>query len=117
MSRCYDIFIEIEGCDPERAEAVKAACSELWAFDADDFNESRTPAGALKLEARAEGGLGACVGERDFAMALARAVWLANAGFCGVETAMTCLEDLPREDYAFDDNDYADFVAETARIP
>ena len=99
MSRYYSMHVTITGAAPERIEAVKEAAKAEWEFD--DWHESDGVLTACR-EDRLCGG----ETEEQFARRLAKAIWAANAGSCQVELAATYLEELPYEEYSFDEEDY-----------
>ena len=55
-----------------------------------------------------------CGGETDqqFAERLTRAIWIANGGSCEIEVNATYLEDLPHEDFSFDESDYEQIMGQ-----
>ena len=104
MSRYYSMHVTITGAAPERIEVVKEAARTEWEFD--DWHEC----GGVLTTCREDR---LCGGEteEEFARRLAKAIWAANAGFCQVEVAATYLEDLPYEEYNFDEDDYRQLLA------
>jgi len=104
MSRYYNMFGMIIGADPDRFGEIKAAASAEWGFeDWDEHNGTLTASADDKL----------CGGEseEEFAERLAKAIWTANGGPCEVEVSATYLEELPHEEYSFDESDYEEFIA------
>ena len=57
-----------------------------------------------------ESSLGGGTSEEEFAESLAHAIWKANAGFCSIRVIATYLEDLPYEDYDFEEDEYVEFI-------
>ena len=111
MSRYFSMFVRITGVAAGRVDAVKEAAEVEWPFE----DWSLGVEGALT--AAAEDSL--CGGETDeeFALRLARAVWVANGAFCAVEVSATYLENLPYETYCFDQGDYHRLTATPKHKP
>ena len=99
MSRSYQMFVRIRGFHAEHIDAIKGAAEHQWSFD--DWFESDD-----QLTASADDSLCAGATEEAFAEELAREIWAANQGFCTVDVTATYLEDLPSEDYSFDEDDF-----------
>ena len=47
-----------------------------------------------------------CIGDDDYASSLAACIWKANQGFCEIEVTMIYLDDQPREEYVFDQDEF-----------
>ena len=99
MSRSYQMFVRIRDFHTEHIDAIKGSAEHQWPFD--DWSESDD-----QLTASADGNLCSGATEDEFAEELAREIWAANQGFCTVEVSATYLEDLPSEDYSFDEDDF-----------
>ena len=99
MSRAYSIFVRITNAAPRRIETTKEAAETVWPFDDWHLHEG-------VLSACGDGNLCGGETEAEFALRLAREIWAANAGFCLVEVAATCLEYLPCDTYSLDEDDY-----------
>jgi hypothetical protein len=99
MSRYYSMSVAITDARPDRFDEIRAAASAEWAFD--DWQEFDGV-----LTASADDRLCSGETEPEFAERLARAVWAANGGACGVDVTATYLEELPSESYSLDESDY-----------
>ncbi len=107
MSRLYEMHVEISGFNPEKRDAIHRAAEKEWPFEDWDMF-SRKDAGACD-SACTEGSL--CGGESDeeFAKRLTAAIWQANEAYCQVTVQAIYLEDLPHEDYCFEQADYQEW--------
>ncbi len=99
MSRYYNMSVTVTGARPDRVEGIRASASAEWAFD--DWQEHDGV-----LTASADDRLCGGETEPEFAERLAKAVWAANGGACGVDVTATYLEELPSESYSLDESDY-----------
>ena len=99
MSRSYQMFVRISGFHAEHATAIKEAAEHQWPFG--NWFESDD-----QLTASADDSLCSGATEEAFAEELAREIWAANCGFCSVDVTATYLENLPCEDYSFDEEDF-----------
>jgi S-adenosylhomocysteine hydrolase len=99
MSRFYEMFVRVES--PRNIEAIKDACDGFWEFPPEDWNSHGEVWHVL-----AQGNLVAGVTEEQFCKELAERIWEANGGYCKVEVQATYLEDLPKETYTFDEEDF-----------
>jgi hypothetical protein len=99
MSR-YGIEVTIRNADPTRPRQIEEAASREWPFK----DWTATPEG--RIWSTAEGRLRDSETEEAFVNRLARAIWTANRGYCNVEIAATCLEDVPCRAYLFGRIDY-----------
>ena len=106
MSRAYDMYVQVTGFQPERLDALKAAATDIWNFEW--FTDSPT-----LLDGFGESQL--CGGETEdqFAERLAKAIWSANGAFCPVQVTATYMENLPHEDYEFDEEDFQRLQTQT----
>ncbi|MGO9109637.1 MAG: hypothetical protein ACLP9L_10415 [Thermoguttaceae bacterium] len=107
MSTLYDMRVEISEYDEGREKALKAAAEKQWPFE--NWSEE-----AEELEAFAQGSLSGGEGEEEFADRLVRAIWQANGGYCPITVTATCLEDLPCEEFEFDEEAYSRLMGRRA---
>jgi hypothetical protein len=110
MSRSYEVTVGIERHDVERKDDIVQACCDNWDFEPQEFDDLGFPGDNPKLTATAEGQLCGGEAETEFADRLTTAIWKANRGYCYVEVRATCLEDLPFEDYCYDEDRYDDLM-------
>jgi hypothetical protein len=108
MSRFYNMRVEISGHDASKTEAIKDAATGEWEFD--DWNEYEG-----KLSANAHSYLCGGETEKQFAERVSVAVWKVNGKFCDVAIHATCLEYLPCETYALDEDDFDRLKAESEK--
>jgi hypothetical protein len=99
MSRYYEMSVEIRGYNNSYKTNIVSAAEEEWNFDNWYEHENY-------LNASGQSNLCGGEGEDEFATRLAKAIWKANGGFCNVEIIATYLEDLPYENYTFDEDEY-----------
>jgi len=87
VSRCYRMTIRIKGWNKERTDRVKDAAKKEW-----NFENSYEEPDLLTLERE-----GNVCGETEgqFADRLAKAIWTANGGYCGVEVEAVYFEEEP----------------------
>jgi len=104
MSRAYEMHVDIEGYEPERAEAVKNAANNEWPFDG--WYEEEVSEHEHCLSAYGQCQLGGGETEDEFAQRLAIAIWKANQRSCCVIVQATFMEELPYESYILDEEDY-----------
>lgn len=89
MSRYYEMYVEVEKCDPEKADDITRAVGE----EIEVGNWDEDPPELLA-------GRGRCYlhiheTEEDFVDKISRIIWKNNGGFCPVRVTATCVEDLP----------------------
>jgi hypothetical protein len=89
--------LDILNHNPEKEEAIKAAAENLW-----NFTNWRENVNGLDCSAEDE----LAGSESEFAERLTIAIWEANEGYCEVSITATCLEDLPCEEYVFQEDKY-----------
>ena len=99
MSRSYNMLVRVHDVAPEKVDRVKKAANDEWDFD--DWHEAENI-----LSAYADDYLSGGKTEEEFAEQLAKAIWVANGGYCEVEVVATYLENLPCETYSFYENDF-----------
>ena len=99
MSRSYNMFVSIRDYNRERLDAIKDAGYEEW-------NLQNWEEGGGLLTADENGSLAGGETEEEFADRLVKAIWQATGGFCPIEVRATYLEELPHEDYCFDEESY-----------
>ncbi|MEA3350563.1 MAG: hypothetical protein U9Q82_08085 [Chloroflexota bacterium] len=104
MSRSYEMQVEITGLDPSRKGTVKEATESEWPFEG-WFRDTNT------LIASGTDNLWAGESEKEFATRLTCAIWKANGKFCSVKVRATYLEELPYEEYGFDESKYTEFLS------
>lgn len=100
MSRSYNMLVRVHDVAPEKVDRVKKAANDEWDFD--DWHEAENI-----LSAYADDYLSGGKTEEEFAEQLAKAIWVANGGYCEVEVVATYLENLPCETHTFDEDQYA----------
>jgi len=101
MSRSYFMSVEVHSPDPNRLPDIETAAQKEWPFKEWDWLET------LKLlSSFAEGSL--CGGENkaEFVNRLIKAIWKANGGYCQVLVSVTCLEDIPTDEYELTEEDF-----------
>ena len=101
MSRYYSMSVVITDFQADHAEAIRNAASMQWDFC--DWYDLEN-----RLSASGDGSLCGGEAEDEFSKRLVQAVWKANKGFCIVTVGCTYMENLPYEEYEFDD--YQNFV-------
>ena len=120
MSRSYGMYVEIDGVDPDKIEAVQEAAGDKWSeFNSNWWEDKRQSEGEnsrIVLCAHGDGYLRGGVAEDEFAAALAEAVWKANGRYCEVLVNATYLEELPYETYVLDEDDYGRFLEMSSRL-
>jgi len=99
--------VEISGYVPEQQEAIKVAANGQWPFE--DWHEGEEP---TELNACGQSSLYGGEGEEEFAERLVAAIWKANGAYCSVHVMATYLENLPFDDYCFDESDYARLIGQ-----
>lgn len=98
MSRFYRMMLEIEDFDPEKKEAIIKAAEHEWISFQGCWDE-----GQNFLTADGEGNL-SWQSDSEFAEELAGAIFQANGKPCKVTVRATYLDDLPFEEYSFDED-------------
>ena len=95
------MHVEIVGFGKSKQSAIEKAAKGEWNFEEPDLMRLD---GKLAMVLEGESNL--CGGESDeeFAKRLTLAVWTANGKPCTVNVTAIFMEDLPREDYSFDEN-------------
>jgi hypothetical protein len=112
------MYVVIHGYDPAKAGAIQEACNGEWDFG-DDWYCMKGDGGedhGEEMSATGQGNL--CAGESEdaFARRVRDAIWTANGKFCDIEVCCTYMENLPHEDYAFDEDDYSRWQEEKAKV-
>ena len=100
MSHHYKMYVEIEGWNRDREDAIVEAAGQEWPR----ILENRTIEDNVMYGA-SEANLGGGESEKEFALRLARAIWNANEAYCKVVVECFYLEDLPYQRYTFDKKD------------
>lgn len=100
MSRFYEMSVTIEDFDKAKRSEIEEAASEEWEFG--DFGSNRD-----RIFSTGQSNLCGGESEEEFAKRLATAIFKANGKPCEVHVGATCLEDLPTENYFFNENDKA----------
>ena len=93
MSSYYEMKVVIADYVPGREQAIVEAICQEWNFDEGTIDLSHP-----WIWAQSEDNLHG--DEEEFAKRLARSIWKANAGPCGVAVRAVCLEDIVS--YEFD---------------
>jgi len=104
MSRNYSMTVFVADYDTEKAAAIREAAEEEWNFD--DWREVPRHDKPPQLAGWGDDVLCGGETEDEFADRLAKAIWRANGAYCGVEVHAVFLDDLPREVYQPDHEDY-----------
>ena len=110
MSRYFEMMLGVRGANPDCVDAIKQAAEYEWPFE--DWEPLRDPNDTTNFYAEGRDNLCAALGEKEFAVRLARAVWEANGAYCDVEVRATYLGELPCETYRFDEDEYEDLVGQ-----
>jgi hypothetical protein len=105
MSRLYGMDLNISGCNITHKEAIMGAVKEEWTFDK---QWSRDDSISMYGEDYLCGGMS----DEEFAGDLCKTIWKANRGFCHVNVNATYLEDLPSEDFTFEEEEYKEMMEE-----
>jgi hypothetical protein len=95
--------VEITGYSPEKADAIRDAANEEWAFD--DWNKRDNTLTASGRESLCGGET-----EEQFTERLSLAIWRANGAYCSVTVDATYLESLPYETHCLNEADYARLI-------
>jgi hypothetical protein len=99
MSRAYDVYLQVSKFEAQRLDGMKAAAQGIWPFE--------WSCESSELLGCGESSLAGGETEEEFAARLARVIWEAHGGYCHVVVSATCLQDLPHEDYVFDEEDFS----------
>jgi len=110
MTRYYNMAVMINGIDPARSDEIARAANQEWDFG---FWDTRGDFMMGSADDHLCGG----ESEEQFAERLAKVIWRANGGPCRIEVAATYLEELPREEYTFGEEDYARLMAPQEKAP
>ena len=113
MSRYYEMTVYIKGFVPKRADAIIEAAQQEWDFDREDFD--RFAVGTTNKTLYCTGRSSLCGGEseKEFTLRLAKEIWRANGGYCGVTVKATFLEELPYEEYSPGKDEYDAWLKES----
>lgn len=107
MSRSYNMVFTVSGAKPSLLDAIYEAIQGEWNVQSPWGHSDRT-------ELRCDGDSNLCGGEseEEFADRMSVLIWQANQGFCEVEIAATCLENLPYENHTRSQAFYDKVLAE-----
>lgn len=111
MSQYYSMKVQVSGHNPQMATAIKAAATKEWPFE--DWEEKKDD--EKELVSMAADFLCAGEGDDDFAKRLTVAIWRANEAYCEVVVEATYMEELPFEEYQFDEKDYKRLIGRKRR--
>jgi len=103
--------VEITDAADGAVGAVRAAANAEWDFK--DWDGQIQDAEGRKMSASGESALCGGESEEEFAQRLAGAIWKANRAFCPVKVRATYLEEVPFEEYVFDEGDYEELFTAT----
>lgn len=118
MSRLYqmDFQVDVTSLTEEEIDKVKEEIETIWGIDEDDmnvgveqFDSDDHKKGDKILWAAGENYLGGGEGEQEFADRASRQIWEKVGCFVPVRVCATYLENLPHEDYDFDESDYKEW--------
>ncbi len=115
MSRYYQMQVKILEPVPDRIPAIQRAAELEWDFeewfDTDSLRIMPTDY-RRTISSEAYGNL--CGGETpdEFAQRLARAIWVANGGYCEVRVYAMDLDNIPTDDCSLNEDDYAEWLAQ-----
>jgi hypothetical protein len=119
MSRYYEMYVEIDGYNPNLRAEIEDAASQEWTFD--DWSALKGPLDKSdRIPTLTAGGRSNLCGgesEDEFAHRLTVAIFRANKGRCKVRVTATYLENLPCETYEFDEEiEDGEFMPKTFRV-
>ena len=108
MSRYYQMNVEVQGFNKDKENDITAILKVNWNYDSCSsyIDEELGPV----LSMTGDGYLTAGCTEEQYAEDTAKDVWEENGGYCFVVITATYLEDLPFEEYTFDDKAYEELV-------
>jgi hypothetical protein len=114
MSRLYKMSIKVlipkASASVEVAEAIGEELNDLW--DMADLNEYRDKNLDVSISGCEDGFLTGGETEEEFSRRAAEAIWAAAGCYVEVYVSSTCLEDLPSEDYVYDEDEYKPWIKE-----
>jgi len=110
MSRLYGMDLQVNGMRKKYADDVVKALQKEWEWDE---AIRRKPSICIYGEGYLCGG----ESEEEFADRVCKAIWEANHGYCYVELRAIYLEDLPSEDYIFEEEDYEEMMGYLEDLP
>jgi len=111
MSRSYNMSVNVSEFDLSRVDKIQDAANDEWSFlDWFTAKDQKTNK-VIELSASEDGNLCGGETEEEFSHRLARAIFKANGKPCKVQVSCIFLEDLPCDNYTFDEND-ADLMKE-----
>ena len=115
MSRSYGFSVNIVGADIDKADDIAETLDTL--FDVSNIEEmsniSKEDRNLFEKYGLTIYGNGCLCGgeaEEEFASRLIPAVWKANGAYCVVTVNMTCMEDLPYEEYTLGKEAYKELL-------
>ena len=107
MSRCYCMDIEIKKVETLKSGTITSIINELeniWFSEGLEIDE--TEEGKKTIWGGAEGRLCGGEGEEEFSKRVADAVWSIAKKYLPISIKATYLEELPFEEYVFNEKDY-----------
>lgn len=112
MSRAYEMNVEIYNYDISRQRDIQEALDKEWGWGSDWWARDREIDGKTwtALANYGQGQLAGGESEEEFADRIAKAAWKANGKFCNVEVRTIYMEDLPYEDYSFNEDHYKEMM-------
>lgn len=108
MSRYYCMNIEIKEAETLESSTITSIVNELkniWFSEGLEIDE--TEEGKKSIFGGAEGRLCGGEGEEEFSIRVADAVWSIAKKYLPISIKATYLENLPFEEYVFDEKDYS----------
>ena len=110
MSRAYSMTVMIENFNKPMVEEIIKAAKIEW-----DFEDWWSDPDKVSLQGGGEGALREGEREDEFADRLAKAIFIANSKFCDIDITAIYLENLPFDEYCFDEDDYLRLIGEVAK--
>ena len=109
MSRHYqmDFRIDVASLTEKEIEKVKEEIDDLWDIDCDGCNVNENG----DLYAVGEGYLIGGEMEEEFCTRAAHQLWETLGRFMPIQIYATFLEQIPSEDFVFDEDNYKEFVS------
>ena len=103
MSRLYGMDLNISNYNIIHQEALMGAVKKEWTFDKQWIRDN-------SISMYGEDYLCGGMSDEKFAQNLCKTIWKANKNFCHVNVQAIYLEDLPSEDYWFDEENYEEMM-------
>ena len=109
MSSRFRINLSISKLKKEEINKIDNLVKKMWDWeDVFSYVDKRN----RNIHASGEGSFNSCLTDEEFARELAESVWKKIKRFVPVNVTATCLENLPYEEYDFDEDRYEDWKNE-----